>query len=528
MSKYKSFSQPVSQIIDNATGEILTQTEENRVLKLLSNDVKNITLLTEWTLKEDPSLLEDIDNYTGSKVMNSKLGQYLKVFLPPCLKERATGNSRYEHLYQDQVIVNAKSWLERHKAFNRSSDKYVSKGWSRTANPNRPRDLSPKINLTAGAVQYAKILNNPFNDHKIEMKLVINQKWYTLIFNFAPDRFKGAVKITLPTVRVDSEDHPIFNFTAEYNYEYIKFSEEYIIGVDVGINTYATISVVDVKTKEIVETTPLSMRIQSLHNSINATERQVKYLTIKQENLFRRGESNRARRLYREISDQRTSLSRKRRELAILVGQEIAQLSHSYGNSLVILEDLSHIKNTMMFGRWNRGELRHWVKHYVELNGGRMFSINPAYTSQYCYKCKKQGRFREYSTFICDNCGLELNRDINASVNIAIKGLELIHSKACTTRKSSKKLKPQGKQKTPVTRDSLKYPGRDRTKTKPTPKRRKKEGRKRRFKVKCSVTSKDSAQTVITDDQGNHQGRTLKKQHDQTIVHRKKQDILRT
>lgn len=525
MNKYKAFTQPVTQVVDTNTGEVLPQSEENRVLELLATDVRDITALVEWTIREDPRLLQDIDNYTGNKVANSKLGQYLNVKLPSSLKKRATGNSRYEHLYQDQVISIAKSWGERVKAFLRKSSKYVSAGWERTANPNKPSNLSPKIDLSAGAVQYAQIINDPFVDNKIELKVVINQKWYILVFNFDADRFKRATRITLPTVKIDDNGRPVFSFTAEYAYDYVKFSEDYIIGVDVGINTYATVSVVDIKTKRIVETTQLSRRVKSLENSINATEAQVKYLTIKQENLFRAGDNNKARALLLEISDQRAALSRKRKELAILAGQEIAELSYSYGNALVILEDLSHIKNTMLYGRWNRGELKRWVTHYVELNGGRVFSVNPAYTSQECYKCKRQGRFRDYSTFVCEHCELVVNRDVNASANVALRGLELIHPKACTTRKNVKRLRNHGEQKTPRTRDSLKYPGRDRTKNKPTPKRRNKGGRK--MLGKCSVKNNDSVQTVITDGQGRGPVRTLKKQHDQIPLYHKKQDILR-
>lgn len=317
---------------------------------------------------------------------------------------------------------------------------------------------------------------------------------------------------------------PIFDFSAEYDYPYIEFSSDYIIGVDVGITNYATISIVNVKTKQIVHSTTLSQRVHSLHNSVNATSEEIKYLQIKQDNLFRNNQKNYARRLYSEIVNQRKALKNKRKELAIIAAQEIAELSYVYDNALVVIEDLSHIKNTMKFGRWNRGTLKHWLKHFVEQNGGRVFSVNAAYTSQNCHKCSERGNFKDYHTFYCKDCDLVIDRDINAAANIALRIIPDVHSKSCVTRKKAKKCKKkQLLQATPKTKQSLKYPGRDRTKNKPTPKRAKQEVKPP--KKKCSVTNNDSIQMVITGETAKRPLKTLKKQHDYV---NKYQEILKT
>jgi hypothetical protein len=166
----------------------------------------------------------------------------------------------------------------------------------------------------------------------------------------------------------------------------------------------------------------------------------------------------------------REAASRKKRELAILAAQEIAFLSHAWGNAVVAVEDLSWIVNTMQNGRWNRGALVQWLTHYVSQNGGWVVAVNPAYTSQRCYKCGSKVTHPTHKLSTCPEHGV-MDRDVNAATNIAARAVPRV-TKARVTRAKNRKLRPQLPLKTPVARKSLKYPGRDRTKSAPTPKRK--------------------------------------------------------
>ena len=64
-----------------------------------------------------------------------------------------------------------------------------------------------------------------------------------------------------------------------------------------------------------------------------------------------------------------------------------------------------------------------------------------------------------------------MGRDVNAATNIAARAVPRV-AKARVTRAKNKKLRSQPPLRTSPARDSLKYPGRDRTKNKPTPKRK--------------------------------------------------------
>lgn len=314
---------------------------------------------------------------------------------------------------------------------------------------------------------YAVIENNPFTDGEIILKMVIQGKWYRLIFKFDNARFPVG-KVTLPLIKIE-DSQPVFIFSVATDNPMVQFSGDYILGVDVGINNYATVAVINNSTGQIVYETTLSQRVHSLWNSVRASERQVRQLREKAEPILYDRQGKMA--ALDEAQLHREAASRKKRELARVAAQEIAYLSHFFDNAVVAVEDLSWVRNTMQNGRWNRGELVKWLAHYVEQNGGWVVTVNAANTSQVRHLCGGGVYRPTHRVSICPEHG-EMDRDVNAAANIASRAVEKVET-ARNTRANNRKLQPQEPLKTPVARASLKYPGQDRTKNKPTPKRKK-------------------------------------------------------
>ena len=192
--------------------------------------------------------------------------------------------------------------------------------------------------LSAADDRYVKFLDNPLIDGYIELKLVIDGHWHVLEFAFDKKRFAGAKKVCLPNVRIKNDNSVVFDFSVEYENQYPLISSSHVIGVDVGVVQPATVSVVDTSSGDIVYSTTLSRRVHGVANSIKKSEKQ----------------KNQLRALGRdeESALHRQAASRKKRELAVLVGQEVAEISATYGNALVVVEDLSWVNNTMGNGRW--------------------------------------------------------------------------------------------------------------------------------------------------------------------------------
>ena len=424
----------------------------------------------EYQINADSLSIKDrVKNLRDEKptLKADKVGDLLDYKLPKAsFASGKSGRSRFQRMFQSLLVREVSSWIARSDAASKTTDKYISQGWKRTADSTIPSNLNLTMPLSAaGDVGYVKLLNNPLTDGFIELKLVIDGHWYVLEFAFDKKRFAGAKKVCLPNVRVKNDNSVIFDFSIEYENQYPLISSSYVVGVDVGVVQPATVSVVDTSSGEIIYSTTLSRRVHSLANSIKKSEKQKSQL--------------RALGRDEESALHRKAASRKKRELAVLIGQEVAEISVTYGNALVVVEDLSWVSNTMENGRWNRGEVVKWINRYVEINGGRVYKVSPFNTSKNCHLCHEKGELlMAERLFLCTNkkclnLGVLIDRDVNAGGEIADRVIGSTLTKTVTTRKSSSKRHnfPKQKIRSPKARESLKYPGRDRTKNAATPKR---------------------------------------------------------
>ena len=457
---YRAFVARPTNVLD-LNGELL---DSVRVLSGLASEVRDISSYATYVVRNDGTLGDALERVTATAP--SEAGRQAGVTMPGFLAPGRAGKSRKERLFRHNVVAEYRSWQERVKAANGEATRYVSQGWKRTVNASAPSYGGDYINLGAVDKCYAAIENNPFADGEIVLKMVIQGEWYRLIFSFDNTRFTDG-KVALPLVRVE-DGRPVFIFTVVTDNPVVQFSGDYVIGVDVGIHNYATVVVREVETGRIVYETTLSQRVHSLWNSVRASEAQVRALRKKAAAML--GDRQGRMAALDEAQFHREAASRKKRELAILAAQEIAYLSHLWGNAVVAVEDLGWIANTMQNGRWNRGELVRWLTHYLSQNGGWVVAVNPSNTSQQCHKCGAKVAHPTHDVSACPEHGA-MDRDVNAAANIAARAVPRV-VKARVTRVKNRKLQPQAPLRTPITRNSLKYPGRDRTKNKPTPKRK--------------------------------------------------------
>ena len=396
---YRAFASRPTHIL-GLDGELLDGTH---VLASLASEVRDISSYATYLVRNDEALGGELARVTATQP--TAAGRRAGVTMPDFLVSGKSGRSRKEMLIQHRVVTEYRSYEERVKAASGESTKYISQGWKRTANGSAPSYGEDYVNLGAVDKQYAAIENNPFVDGEIVLKMVIQGAWHRLIFSFDNTRFTEG-KITLPVIKVQ-DGAPVFIFTVVTDNPIVQFSGDYTIGVDVGINNYATVVVREAETGRIVYETTLSQRVHSLWNSVLASEVQVRALRRKATLLLCDRQARMA--ALDEARFHREAASRKKRELAILAAQEIADLSHAWGNAVVAVEDLSWVANTMQHGRWNRGAFVQWLTHYAAQNGGWVVAVNPAHTSQKCYVCgAKVTHFRvsESSCFIDAKCSI--------------------------------------------------------------------------------------------------------------------------
>jgi putative transposase len=108
-------------------------------------------------------------------------------------------------------------------------------------------------------------------------------------------------------------------------------------------------------------------------------------------------------------------------------------LTKSHGR--IVIEDLKVANMTRSGGSRKRGlnrvlldaslgEFRRMLEYKGKLYGCEVVAVPPHYTSQRCSACGyvDAGNRRSQSEFRCLLCGIEINADLNASINILVAG----------------------------------------------------------------------------------------------------------
>jgi len=132
------------------------------------------------------------------------------------------------------------------------------------------------------------------------------------------------------------------------------------------------------------------------------------------------------------------ALSGRRKRFTACIAHTIAKrFVQSLGRpTLIVMEKLTHIRErAKAFGERNRRRLHSWgfarlqrfIEYKAQLAGHQVVYIDPAYTSQRCSRCgHTEPANRRGSWFRCRRCGFQLDADLNASRNLAQRGISLL------------------------------------------------------------------------------------------------------
>lgn len=201
------------------------------------------------------------------------------------------------------------------------------------------------------------------------------------------------------------------SFICEIEHEPVKQSAKPAIGIDMGLESFATLS--------------------------NAKQ-------IENPRFFRKEEKALAK-AQRKLSAQEkgTTARTKARKVVARVHERISNKRHNFSHQLarklvdkyntICVEDLSI--NDMQKGNFrciNKSIGDAAWRMFLELltfkaeyAGKRCIQVNPAYTSQICSKCGIRHKLKlSDRVYHCPSCGLSLNRDINAALNILTLGMQ--------------------------------------------------------------------------------------------------------
>jgi putative transposase len=154
--------------------------------------------------------------------------------------------------------------------------------------------------------------------------------------------------------------------------------------------------------------------------------------------LRRKLQSNGSKSAKRHLKQLSKRQQRFHRDCDHVLSRRLVQ--HALPGSTIVLENLSHIRDTSKMGRgkqnknvgnkrrlhsWSFAQLYDFITYKAQERGIQVVKIDPRHTSQTCSRCGYQHRSnrRSQSLFLCRQCGYCLNADLNAAQNIREKYL---------------------------------------------------------------------------------------------------------
>ena len=247
-----------------------------------------------------------------------------------------------------------------------------------------------------------------------------------LVFRKPSCSLRKDEKLGLPIIRMDRYTGRLFfGCPVQSKVELPEISDRYVIGVDRGISKYFTAVVIDTVTAQPIVSLDSTGVVEEAHLKVARQDEQIRGLHQAIELAVQKRDYKRAHVLHVELDRVRRARTRTKTEMAMAGARLLTGLSRKFGNAVIIMENLSWSGNWA--SREPFGMLLHETEWLAEKEGLLCYTVNAAQTSQACSACQP-GSYEPVvhsfvrRVYVCGECGSLLDRDVNASVNIAVRG----------------------------------------------------------------------------------------------------------
>jgi len=193
-----------------------------------------------------------------------------------------------------------------------------------------------------------------------------------------------------------------FMTTIKYHIEFEEYEPQTFIGIDLGINNIATIVTLNGKgkVKEVKLFDGKAIRNKRVRYAKYRSKLQ-KLKKIKKVRQMENKESNWMKNINHEISKQ------------------IVKIAKNHSKPIIILEELHRFNPKLT---WNFYQLRQMIEYKALKQNIIVATVNPMNSSNTCNKCGYTDKEnRKGINFKCLKCGYQINADVNASINLALK-----------------------------------------------------------------------------------------------------------
>ena len=269
-----------------------------------------------------------------------------------------------------------------------------------------------------------KVRSPKFRSSKIFFNLLYPQKGYKFInkdkinlskigiIKFRNHRKLDLQSLDIKQISISNKDNKFYlNITVEEKQE-LQINKESIIGIDIGLyNIYAT------SNSEVVKNTN--------RENLKYLNKQINKIKSRKDKCKRGSRKNKF--LSSIIKRLHEKKYRKTNDFLHKISKDITNKA-----DVIVVEDLSvkNMSETEKTGlnRNIRDNCLSKLLGFIKYKAKRFISINPYNTSKTCSSCGniKTGLQLSDRTYNCSHCGISIDRDINAAINILCLGQDSI------------------------------------------------------------------------------------------------------
>ena len=304
--------------------------------------------------------------------------------------------------------------------------------------------VSAKLNLAVCDTHFAPKVsrdnNNPLN---VIVQVKTPSYGITKIFLGLPDnesRF-GEGKVCRPTIRLNNKGQVVFDIAIEHEVQQRDTSK--VVGVDLGKVEPFVATVIDPESSH--RSAPFHSnyrrRLGSLVKKEQKRRELASYLYERADLCEKYNRDQRAQILRTEAKRVSTKATRIKHEISQCVASQIVSVADQ-NDAHISLENLSWLDS--QGGRWPHAEIQQRIENTAKRYGLKVTKVSAKDTSRTCSRCGgKTSNNSKTRIGSCNTCGFELNRDVSASREIALRAT----SPSSRTRERMRSLLRQRREK---------------------------------------------------------------------------------
>ena len=281
---------------------------------------------------------------------------------------------------------------------------------------------SAKLNL---AVCDTKFSPKSFRDENDSLSIVVQLRTprygLTSVHLRLPENTErfGDGKVCRPTIRLNSKGKLVFDIAIEHEID--ERQTKKFIGIDLGKVEPFVATVIDPKNKD--RSAPYHVNHKKLLGSLVKAEKKRRdlatHLYEKAGLCERHNRIDRADVLRTEAKRVSAKATRIKHEISQCIASQVVEIADK-SDAHLSLENLSWLD--AKGGRWPHAEIQSRVESTAKRYGLKIVKVSAKNTSKTCSRCGgKTSNNTKTRVGTCSVCGFELNRDVSASREIALR-----------------------------------------------------------------------------------------------------------